>query len=186
MLDTTNLRNRLQASPWLRGLQLAPDGTLLLVMNSAFPGGQFISAAVTAAPVLEAMAREGDRALYIVDRAGTLRLSTNAAKWPQVAAALGRRMHEAATIIEGAQTFTAVSTPLTDLAGSEVGTLVAVSDVTGAAQRQQLVVLLTGSLAVLVFATLLFTLYGMVKGCARPAWRDDVRHPRFGGRRCKR
>ena len=168
MLDTTNLRNRLQVSVWLRGLQLAPDGTLLLVMTSNFPGGEFISAAVTVTPVLDAMAREGDRALYIVDRAGTLRQSTDPAKWPQVAVALGRRSNHAAMIAEGAQTYTAVSTPLSDLAGSEVGTLVAVSDVTGAAQRQQLVVLLTGSLAVLVFAALLFTLYGLARDALDP------------------
>ncbi len=168
LLDTANLRNRLQTLSWLRGLAVGPDGSFQLVMTSAFPGGRFVSAAVSAAPVMRAMARGGTRSLFIMDRRGTLRLSTNPADWPEIARALGQRGNRSALITRGTSTFAAVSTPLIDLAGSYIGTLIAVDDVTEATQRQELVGLLMGSVTVMVFALLLFALYGFAKDALDP------------------
>lgn len=168
MIDTTNLRNRLQQEPWLDGVEAAPDGKVLVVVTSAFPGGFFVSVSAPAEPVLQALARRGDRSLFLIDRTGAMLLSTDPAGWAPLAEARAASGNQATEMTRDGHTFSVNSTPLLNTAGIEIATLVFVQDATAAAQRRSLVLLSTGSAALLVFAALLMALYGFTKGALDP------------------
>ncbi len=168
MIDTTNLRNRLAEDPWIEGVEVGPGGRVLLVVTSALPGGRFLSVAAPVDPVLHTLSRGGERSLFLVDRTGALMISTAPDDWKQVAAVREQAGGRAALFEREGRTFHAVSTPLASTAGLQIGTLVVVRDVTNAVQRRELVLLATGSAAVLVFAALALALYGFAKGALDP------------------
>ncbi len=179
LLDTANLRTRLQLDPWLEGIEAGPDGKMLLVVTTGLQAGQLLSVAARAEPVLQALARDGardgGRSVFLVDPAGRLLLATQQDAWPPVAEAMAMagarkdmRGGGTATLQRDGRTLAALSTALSNTAGQPIATLVAVSDVTGAAQRRQLVIMASFSAAALVFATLLLALYGFTKGALDP------------------
>ena len=168
MIDTTNLRNRVAQDPWLGGVEASADGKVQVVVTSAFPGGFFVTVAAPAEPVLQALARRGDRSLFLIDRTGGMLLSTDPAGWPLLAAARASSGNQPAELFRDGRTYSVNSTPLLNTAGIEIATLVFVQDATAAAQRRSLVLLTTGSAALLVFAALLMALYGFTKGALDP------------------
>jgi sigma-B regulation protein RsbU (phosphoserine phosphatase) len=168
MIDSTNLRNRVQQNPWLQGVEVGPAGNLLVVVTSAFHDGHFVSVAAPAEPVLQALAAGGERSLFLVDRKGALMLSTAPGDWAAVAAARAGAGGRIVPIERNGHIFDAVATAVLNTAGVRIGTLISVGDVTAAAQRRTLVLLATGSAAVLVFAALLLALYGFAKGALDP------------------
>lgn len=167
LIDTSNLATRLQRDPWLIGLESSPDGKLLLVVTTAFPGGRALSVATNASAVLKTLGRDADRKLFLVDRSGALLLSTSDADWPDLSKALTSR-DGSMQLDRDANHFDVVSTPLLNTAGLQIGTLVSMRDATAAAQRRTLVLLLTGGGAVLVFMGLLLALYGFTKAALDP------------------
>ena len=168
MIDTTNLRNRIAEEPWLQGIETAADGSMLVVVTTAFPGGRFLSVAAPAEPVLRELARGGERRLFVIDRTGALRMSTAESDWPVIEAARARAGLNPVLIEQDRRTFNAVSTPLLNSAALQIGTLVAVRDVTAASQRRSLVLLGAGGMAAVAFALLLLGLYGFAKGALDP------------------
>lgn len=167
LIDTSNLATRLQHDPWLVGLESTPDGQALLVVTTAFPGGRALSVATSVAAMLKPLERDANRKLFLIDRGGALLLSTSQADWPALSVALNRRDGGMQLEREGHR-FDAVSTPLLNTAGLEIGTLVSMRDVTVAAQRRMLVLLVTGGATLLVFMVLLLALYGFIKGALDP------------------
>ena len=167
MMEATSLRARLAYDPWIEGVEIV-DGRLLLTIAATFPGGRTLEMAAPVEPVLQVLSRAGERALFAVDPAGRLLVSSDPADWPAIAAARDRQPGGAAEVERAGRSLSAVSTPLADIAGLRIGTLVMVRDVTPASQRRALVLLSTGSAAVLVFAALGLLLYGVAKAALDP------------------
>lgn len=168
MIDTTNLQSRLQQNPWLLGVEAKPDGSIVVVVTSAFPGGRSLSVVTPVEAVLAELARGGERRLFLIDRTGSLLLSTAPSAWIPLSSALSKASGRSALLQLENRTFDANSTPLLNTTGLQIGTLVSMRDITAASQRRSLVLLATGTTAMLAFAALLMLLYGFTKGALDP------------------
>jgi sigma-B regulation protein RsbU (phosphoserine phosphatase) len=167
LIDTANLRARLQDDPFLQGIEAGPNDKLLIVVTSAFDAAHVISVAAPAEPVLRSFAR-GERGLFLLDRNGDLLLATAADDWPALSAARTGAGGRPVQLDKDGRTLSAVSTPLLNTAGLQIATLVSMRDVTEAAQRRTLVLMGAGGGAALVFAILLLALYAFTKGALDP------------------
>jgi len=173
LIGTDNLRNRVEADPWLVGIEAGQGGRLLLVVTSGLRSGQFLSVAAPAGPVLDALLRDdrvwgGARAWFLVDRAGALLLSTDDAAWPALRAARAGAGDGAVETERAGRSYSSTATPLRNTAGLQIGTLVSQRDVTAAAQRRSLVLLLTGGGAALTFTLLLLGLHAVLRSALDP------------------
>lgn len=168
LIDAYNLRGRLANDIWLLGVEAGADGGFHLVVTSALPGGRVLSVATSLEATLRALAALDERSLFVIDRRGTLLLSSAPAEWPALAAERARSGDQSVMLSSEGHDHSAVSTRLRNTSGLVVGTLVMVQDVTLASQRRTLVLLVTTSGAAVVFAALCLGVYGFARGALDP------------------
>ena len=172
MVNTRGSGARTVQSRWVVSVEDDPTGALFLVVTSAMPNGNLLAVSTALEPALRAFDEAGAgtalRSVFLIGHHSELLHATDPTAWPAVAAAHAKDGSFPLVLERDGHILDAVSAPLLNLAGTQVATLMVLSDATAASQRRSLILLLTGSAAAAVFAALLLGLYGFARVALEP------------------